>query len=484
MIRDGILMIALALSLGRDSLGREKTPIPDEATQAKVMALLREVYESDYRLATTAQDKRAFAAKLLQEASETTDATHRYVLLKEAKEISSQAGEASLAMRAVGVIDQEYAIDAWKSRAEVLTAIAKVATSPEDHRELVGIALDVVDKAIEDGECAVARHCATVALAAARKCRDAALVKEVIAANARIEKSQDALADVTEATAKLRENPGDAEANLAAGQYLCFVKGDWERGIPHLSRGREERLKVLAAEELKSPTEPQACLALADHWWDYAQEQDISARKQIQRHATEWYRQAAPGLSGLLKTKCLKRLREVEEPIERSEEISATKLKIIGQYQVPEGVFPVVVDSRDIGRGYVFPVPDIPNVTVEHMLFVHAPGYADINLTELVKRGVTLHRFKACLFLSQGSREKGSDGVIWTVEMGTPKRMTTLLKTEQTQDLTRVDSPIPKGTTHIIIRSHPGAAKDLARDWGLVVNPVILYSADRAEKGR
>ena len=44
----------------------------------------------------------------------------------------------------------------------------------------------------------------------------------------------------------LEKQPGDPTANLAAGRYYCFVKGDWEMGIPMLALGSETALKELA----------------------------------------------------------------------------------------------------------------------------------------------------------------------------------------------------------------------------------------------
>jgi hypothetical protein len=38
-----------------------------------------------------------------------------------------------------------------------------------------------------------------------------------------------------------------------------------------------------------------------------------------------------------------------------------------------------------------------------------------------------------------------------------------------------VDLLLPPGTTRIVIRSLPGAAKDENRDWGVMANPVVVF---------
>ena len=53
----------------------------------------------------------------------------------------------------------------------------------------------------------------------------------------------------------LEKTPADAEANLTVGRWLCFYKGDWTAGLPMLAKGSDEKLKALAEQEIKSPTD-------------------------------------------------------------------------------------------------------------------------------------------------------------------------------------------------------------------------------------
>ena len=36
---------------------------------------------------------------------------------------------------------------------------------------------------------------------------------------------------------KLKKDPTDPDANLDVGKYLCFAKGNWEKGLPLLAAG-------------------------------------------------------------------------------------------------------------------------------------------------------------------------------------------------------------------------------------------------------
>ena len=47
-----------------------------------------------------------------------------------------------------------------------------------------------------------------------------------------------------EACAALQQDPEEpAGESCSVGRYLCFSKGDWEKGLPLLARGSDETLK-------------------------------------------------------------------------------------------------------------------------------------------------------------------------------------------------------------------------------------------------
>src|SRR5207237_9161055 len=58
---------------------------------------------------------------------------------------------------------------------------------------------------------------------------------------------------VKTARERVKAGPNDAEANLSVGRYLCFVQGDWDRGLPMLAKGSHAALKALAGKDLTTP---------------------------------------------------------------------------------------------------------------------------------------------------------------------------------------------------------------------------------------
>ncbi|HEX3998366.1 MAG TPA: RICIN domain-containing protein, partial [Pirellulales bacterium] len=114
--------------------------------------------------------------------------------------------------------------------------------------------------------------------------------------------------------AVLDKNPADAEANLAVGRWRAFYKNDWPTGLPLLAKGSDEKLKSLAAEELKSPTDAEQQIQLADAWWNISEKEAGIARDCVRLHAGSVYQEALPNLASALKKAAIeKRLKEIAD---------------------------------------------------------------------------------------------------------------------------------------------------------------------------
>ena len=126
---------------------------------------------------------------------------------------------------------------------------------------------------------------------AARKARDADLVKQLQNRDKEADALKPAFAEVKAAQATLDEHPLDADANLAVGRYRAFMKADWDHGAPMLALGSDLKLKQLATAELEADAEldatkrPDEQLKLADAWWNYASAVESSTRDRVESRA-------------------------------------------------------------------------------------------------------------------------------------------------------------------------------------------------------
>jgi hypothetical protein len=129
-----------------------------------------------------------------------------------------------------------------------------------------------------------------------------------------LKKRQTAFQEYRAAWVVLDKNPTEPAANLAAGRYLCFVKGDWDRGVPMLALGSDAKLKDVAVKDLRGANSAEEQAAIGDAWWELAETQQGSERDLLRLRAGFWYQQAEPKLAGeLAGLKIKQRLAELKK---------------------------------------------------------------------------------------------------------------------------------------------------------------------------
>lgn len=119
-------------------------------------------------------------------------------------------------------------------------------------------------------------------------------------------------ADVKKAIEKLAVNQDDPEANLTVGKHLAFGRADWEKALPHLSKGSDKGLKEAAEKDLQAAKDSNAMerVAFGDAWINLARRFPAS-RKRLEERAVHWYAKAWPELDDLWKMKMRERLRRL-----------------------------------------------------------------------------------------------------------------------------------------------------------------------------
>ena len=170
----------------------------------------------------------------------------------------------------------------------------------------------LLNDAIRGEDFGAARVLGAMAVAEARKTHDAGLVKEAQSHVQDLERLAKGYAEVKAANETLEKDPTDPKANLAVGRHLCFVKGDWEQGVPMLALSGDAGLKAAADKDLAAD-DSKAQTAAGDAWWDLAEKEQGMVREQMRQRAVTWYRQAHPASTGLAAVKIEKRIHEIEQ---------------------------------------------------------------------------------------------------------------------------------------------------------------------------
>jgi hypothetical protein len=271
---------------------KHKLPVPDIAAQEEALATIHDVYKGDYK------DKSSLAKKLIEKAKEEQDPTERFALLQEAQDLAAAAFQGALAFEAVDAMAREFAISSSEMKCAILEKAAKrPRLKAAQKTAIAAAALQVIDEAIAEDEFEAARKLSSQANQLARASKNKELLQDIVAKNRDVEAASKAYVEVKDAAAALKKKPDDPDANLAMGRYRCFTKGDWEKGLPMLALGSDEKLKTVAAKDIAGAASPAEQVKLGDAWWELSKER-----------AAYWYRDALPELDGSEQERVAKRM--------------------------------------------------------------------------------------------------------------------------------------------------------------------------------
>ncbi len=118
----------------------------------------------------------------------------------------------------------------------------------------------------------------------------------------------------------LEGDPLDAAANEKVGRFYCLMMGQWNKGLPWLALGSDQRLRELAVQELGllvDPTQlpPPVALRrkLAEDWSTVARSETGRARGMALGRAYHWYREVLRDVTGPDKNIVSKLLRDMRD---------------------------------------------------------------------------------------------------------------------------------------------------------------------------
>jgi hypothetical protein len=284
--------------------------VPDKPAQAAVRQVMKRVF-ADQLADRSIASRRKLAAALLAQADKSTDApADRFVLLEAAIDAAVEGADLPTALRAGDELAEGFDVDGLAVKTDAVTRLGPHSGVRDSASENVAAAIELSEELVRGERFAdAARVCAALQPAAATnptlKAKLQQRQRELVLAR---EAGERYARDV----GKLKRSPDDPAANLAAGRYACFVKGDWDRGLAMLAKGSDATLREQAALELAGPVGPGEVARAADGWWDVAaKQQDRAAQAAVKAHAADLYGRALQGgLTGLRKSAAEQRVAE------------------------------------------------------------------------------------------------------------------------------------------------------------------------------
>ncbi len=182
-------------------------------------------------------------------------------------------------------------------------ARAAPTSTPEGARSFCEAAMKLAATAVAREDYDAASRYAKLATGSLRRLKDPQFSREVVVHDREIERLKTRYSAVAKAMETLMDDPDNAAANLTVGQWRCFVKSDWIKGLPYLAKGSREDLAQLARQDLAKPSAAAEQAAVADAWWAMAEKDRTEAKAGFRARALYWYKQASPGLAGLEKVR-------------------------------------------------------------------------------------------------------------------------------------------------------------------------------------
>jgi len=303
-------VVATILALCSAASADDRQPIPSAARQKELHDLLhKDVFKDEFAAAKTPAQQQEFAQTLLAKAAESTaDRAEQFVVLEEARDLAIAGGDIGVAMRACDQLNATFDVDGLKMKLKALKAIGKGRLTHAQAKTLATTALGLIGSAVAADDFAAAQALAEAAQTAARAGGDKDLLRQVAEHQQEVKDAAVAFEKIKKARDTLAASPNEPEANLAIGEYKCFVKGEWASGIKNLLKSSVGPLRAAAEKESLAPSSAVAQARAGDAWWDLAAGEPPDARARIQAHAVKLYEVALPALTGLSKEKIEKRL--------------------------------------------------------------------------------------------------------------------------------------------------------------------------------
>ena len=291
------------------SAGEPRRPIPTGTAIARAEKLVRDVFGPASQIPPERRSE--VARKMLGQATESKDdPATRYVLLRDATDLSARAGDAGVAMEGARQLAEAYAVRGADLNLDLLRRTLAASTTPRQAAAVAAESLSLSEAHAHSDQFDLAERFASLAEAAAARASTDAITTAAGANRRELSARKKAATASKLAQARLVKNPNDPEANFTVGYYAAVYAGKWDEGLPLLAKGADAAFKAAAQAELERPEISEKRLAVGDAWWDLADREAGFAQTSLRKHAIASYQRLLDeaSLSGLNRVRIDKRV--------------------------------------------------------------------------------------------------------------------------------------------------------------------------------
>ncbi len=295
----------------------ELKPIPDKAAQSKAEDRLRKALGSNFD--RPKDSELPFLTKeLLKLVDETSDEEPAllYVILNRSAELLSANGEYQKSLDTVDRLAAEFKVKEGELKRQLIKKASRKVKTRVKANSLSEVALSLVQKKIDQYEFDIAEKVLQDTRSLVRKTKNSILSDAHSFLRDDVRRLKPAYKEVQRQFEILEKNPENSICKVAVGQFLCFHKYDWERGLSLLSSSADEEFADLAKTDLNNPIEANEIIKLAKRWEDLSNlhKKNKAWKESMKLRAFHWYVRSLSELSGLKRVELSQRLAEMSLP--------------------------------------------------------------------------------------------------------------------------------------------------------------------------
>jgi hypothetical protein len=288
---------------------RLRMAAPALVEQNRTLAQVKQIFNQEYASVKTPEQKRELGNFLMRQVqSLRDDPVSEFVLLNECVALGKEGGDLAFTLKAIEQLEKHFIVDALSMRIDLLNEFARQTKNAAQRQTIANFAIWLAGEAAKEHKFDTAEKLVSQAQSMALRLGNDKQREQARELMAEFKKRKIAWTAIEAAIERLDTEPGNGQAHLIYGKYLCLEAKDWMDGLEHLAQSNDSRLSSLAKQDLAEPIEPDAQIALADAWHEVAHANAEFTNFGFREHY--WYLQALPETTGLLRAKVERRLRE------------------------------------------------------------------------------------------------------------------------------------------------------------------------------
>ncbi|MDG2384212.1 MAG: NPCBM/NEW2 domain-containing protein [Pirellulaceae bacterium] len=441
-----------------ENLERTKTGQTNDSRLPVPAAAVQTATRQELKKQDMLESEAARCLEIAREEDDRPDA--QFVLLKEAARLSLIDQDLETGLAAIDLLSERYRVNQGDLQFDFLQRLSR--SSKRDQRGgLVDAALHISELGVSGDDYSSANRFSDLANSiGGRLTRNASLRTRLSRHREKIKSIANDFEASQEARDRLVENSDDPAANATVGKFLCFTKGDFEAGLPHLKLGQDAALRKLAAADLANPRNAEDRKQVAKSWQTYARKGKGLVPLHALERARHWYQLSLVGLPVAQTGPTRKILNEISAAIGRQERLLDVTVLHPNASKGGYGGLGIN-ENTSASVGPIHELPRLGRQPISRFLWAHAPSMVEYDVPEGAKM------FRAVAVLNADS----TDGAEFVVQVDGKKFSSGLVKTRGRT--IPISIPLPEKAKKIVLRVE--SQKSAQGDETYWVNPEFTF---------